>query len=115
MSSRAVSADPKEGCDYAREFLRGLGDAGVLGCGKHFPGLGEANLDTHHELPSDQQVASENYGIRISCPIAILRRQLPFVMVSHAAFPAVTTKPTPASLSKKWITDILRKKIGYAA
>src|ERR1019366_10738319 len=33
--------------------------------------------------------------------------------VSHAAFPAVTKDRTPASLSKKWITDILRKKIGY--
>src|ERR1700720_1131842 len=43
MSSRAVSADPKQVVIYAREFLRGLGDAGVLGCGKHFPGLGEAN------------------------------------------------------------------------
>ncbi len=35
------------------------------------------------------------------------------VMVSHAAFPAVTKERSPASLSKKWITDILRKKIGY--
>jgi len=35
------------------------------------------------------------------------------VMVSHAAFPAVTKTRVPASLSKKWITDILRKKIGY--
>ena len=48
MSSRAVSDDPKQVVAYAREFLRGLGDAGVLGCGKHFPGLGEAALDTHH-------------------------------------------------------------------
>jgi beta-N-acetylhexosaminidase len=42
-----------------------------------------------------------------------MRRELPFVMVSHAAFPAVTKERIPASLSKKWITDILRKKIGY--
>jgi beta-N-acetylhexosaminidase len=35
------------------------------------------------------------------------------VMVSHAAFPEVTEQRTPASLSRKWITDILRKKIGY--
>ena len=42
-----------------------------------------------------------------------MRRELPLVMVSHAAFPAVTKDKTPASLSKKWITDILRKKIGY--
>ena len=52
MGSRAVSANPKEVLVYAHEFLHGLNDAGVLGCGKHFPGLGEANLDTHHE--SDQ-------------------------------------------------------------
>ena len=42
-----------------------------------------------------------------------MRRELPFVMISHAAFPAVTKDRTPASLSKKWITDVLRKKIGY--
>ena len=35
------------------------------------------------------------------------------VMVSHAAYPQVTRRRTPASLSKKWITDILRKRIGY--
>jgi beta-N-acetylhexosaminidase len=46
-------------------------------------------------------------------PYCALRRELPMVMVSHAAFPAVTKKRTPASLSKKWITDILRKRIGY--
>src|SRR5213078_4870221 len=52
MSSRAVSADPKQVVLYAREFLAGLHSVGVIGTGKHFPGLGEANLDTHHELPS---------------------------------------------------------------
>src|SRR4051794_40701978 len=52
MSSRAVSADPKQVVVYAREFLAGLKQAGVIGCGKHFPGLGEANLDTHYDLPN---------------------------------------------------------------
>jgi beta-N-acetylhexosaminidase len=114
MSSRAVSADPKQVVIYAREFLRGLGDAGVLGCGKHFPGLGEATLDTHHELPSVDKPLRKLWEQDL-VPYRLLRRELPFVMVSHAAFPAVTkTKErTPASLSKKWITDILRKKIGY--
>src|SRR5208337_5445523 len=42
-----------------------------------------------------------------------LRRELPMVMVSHAAYPAVTGDRTPASLSKKWITGILRKRIRY--
>ncbi|MGA7080555.1 MAG: beta-N-acetylhexosaminidase [Terriglobales bacterium] len=112
LSSRAVSDDPKQVVAYAREFLRGLGDAGVLGCGKHFPGLGEATLDTHHELPSVDKPLRKMWDTDL-VPYRVLRRELPFVMVSHAAFPAVTKEQTPASLSKKWITDILRKKIGY--
>jgi len=127
MSSRAVSADPKEVVTYAREFLRGLSDAGVLGCGKHFPGLGEGNLDSHHHLPVIEKPLKKMW-VEDLMPYRTLRRELPFVMVSHGAFPSVTnsranmpsaTKTgtsndhTPASLSKKWITDILRKKIGY--
>jgi beta-N-acetylhexosaminidase len=112
MSSRAVSDDPKQVVVYAREFLRGLGDAGVLGCGKHFPGLGEAMLDTHLELPSVNKPLGKLWTQDL-VPYRTLRRVLPMVMVSHAAFPAVTNERTPASLSKKWITDILRKKIGY--
>ncbi|MGB8011706.1 MAG: beta-N-acetylhexosaminidase [Terriglobales bacterium] len=114
MSSRAVSDDPKQVVAYAREFLRGLADAGVLGCGKHFPGLGEATLDTHHELPSVNKPLRKLWEQDLVPYRALsLRRELPMVMVSHAAFPAVTKDRTPASLSKKWITDILRKKIGY--
>jgi beta-N-acetylhexosaminidase len=112
MGSRAVSADPKEVVTYALEFLRGLGEAGALGCGKHFPGLGAANLDTHHELPSVHKPLKNIWNEDL-VPYRTLRRELPLVMVSHAAFLAVTKERTPASLSKKWITDILRQKIGY--
>jgi beta-N-acetylhexosaminidase len=112
LGSRAVSEDPKQVAIYAREFLHGLGDARVTGCGKHFPGLGEANLDTHHELPSVEKPFRKIWSQDLE-PYRILKRHLRFVMVSHAAFPAVTKEKTPASLSKKWITDVLRQKIGY--
>jgi len=112
MSSRAVSDNPRQVIIYAREFLRGLSDAGVLGCGKHFPGLGEATLDTHHKLPSVEKPLRKLWEQDL-VPYRVLRRDLPMVMVSHAAFPAVTEKAIPASLSRRWITDILRKKIRY--
>jgi beta-N-acetylhexosaminidase len=112
MSSRSVSDDPNKVVIYSREFLRGLGNAGVLGCGKHFPGLGEATLDTHHELPSVDKPLRKMWEQDL-VPYRTMRRELPMVMVSHAAYPAVTKARTPASLSKKWITDILHKKIGY--
>jgi beta-N-acetylhexosaminidase len=112
MSSRLVSADPRETVVYAREFLAGLRQAGVLGSGKHFPGLGEGNLDSHHDLPVIEKSWKKLWEQDLA-PYRALRREFPFVMISHAAYPAVTRERTPASLSKKWITDILRKKIGY--
>ena len=48
-------------------------------------------------------------------PYRKLQRELPFVMVAHAAYPAGHRRQHPASLSKKWMNDILRKKIGYGA
>lgn len=112
MGSRAVSADPRETIVYVREFLRGLRDGGVLGCGKHFPGLGEGNLDSHHDLPVIAKSWKRLWAEDL-VPYRMLRRNYAFVMISHAAYPAVTGERTPASLSRKWISEVLRKKIGY--
>lgn len=112
MSSRAVSADPRQAVLYAREFLAGLQSVGVLGAAKHFPGLGEANLDTHHELPRVEKPWKKLWDEDLY-PYRTMRRELSMVLVGHAGYPAVTGDGTPASLSKKWITDVLRKKIGY--
>jgi beta-N-acetylhexosaminidase len=112
MSSRAVSPDPKETIIYVREFLKGLHEAGVLGCGKHFPGLGEGRLDSHTHLPVIEKSWKSLWAEDL-LPYRTLRRDYPIVMISHAAYPAVTKTNTPASQSKKWITDVLRKKIGY--
>jgi beta-N-acetylhexosaminidase len=112
MGSRAVSADPKQAILYARECLVGLKSAGVIGAGKHFPGLGEANLDTHHELPNVEK-SWKNLWAEDMVPYRTLRREFPMVLIGHASYPAVTPAGTPASLSKKWITDVLRNEIGY--
>ncbi|MFZ0732516.1 MAG: beta-N-acetylhexosaminidase [Candidatus Sulfotelmatobacter sp.] len=112
MGSRAVSADPRQAAGYAREFLAGLKHAGVLGCGKHFPGLGEGKLDSHHELPVIEKPLNKMWTEDL-VPYRTLRRQLPLVMISHAAYPQVTRDKVPASLSKVWIADILRRRIGY--
>lgn len=110
LGSRAVSPHVKGTVAYAREFLQGLKDAGVLGCIKHFPGLGEARLDTHFELPtiskSWKKLWQEDLG-----PYRALK-SAPFVMVAHARYSAVDAA-APASLSQKWMGEVLRKKIGY--
>jgi beta-N-acetylhexosaminidase len=112
MSSRTVSADPMAASIYAHEFLAGLRSADVLGALKHFPGLGAANLDTHHQLPSVDKPWKQLWDEDLK-PYRVLRREAAMVLVGHAAYPAVTRDRTPASLSRKWISDIIRKKIGY--
>ena len=112
LTSRTSSADPKKVVAHAREFLRGLKAAKVLGCGKHFPGLGEANLDSHHSMPVVHK-SWKNLWAEDLWPYRELHRQIPFVMVAHASYPEVTKDALPASLSKQWMTDVLRKKIGY--
>src|ERR1700678_2405728 len=112
LSSRAVSENPRKVATYAREFLAGLRAANVLGCGKHFPGLGEGKLDSHHAPPLIEKSMKRLWAEDL-VPYRTLRRQLPLAMISHAAYPQVTHDQTPASLSKIWITDILRKRIGF--
>jgi len=112
MGPRTVSKDPSEVVRYAREFLTGLRDARVLGCGKHFPGLGGANLDSHHALPSVARTWKQVWDQDL-LPYRELRRAFPFVMVGHVSYPRITRDNTPASLSKKWIAGVLREEIGY--
>lgn len=112
MGPRTVSSDPRGVTRYAREFLTGLRSARILGCGKHFPGLGGAHLDSHQALPSVartwKQVCEQDL-----VPYRELQRSLPFVMAGHVLYPKIARGNTPASLSKKWITGVLREKIGF--
>jgi beta-N-acetylhexosaminidase len=112
LGPRTVSADPVETVRYAREFLGGLRDSGILGCGKHFPGLGGASLDSHHALPSIDK-SWERLWSEDLVPYRRMRKELSMVMVAHISYPNITGDGVPASLSKKWISDVLREKIGY--
>ena len=112
MSSRSVSDNPKDVVAYARGFLRGLKSTGVVGAGKHFPGLGEGNLDSHHDLPVIEKSLRRLWEEDL-VPYRVMKNELPMVLISHANYRDVTRDKLPASLSRKWITDILQKKIGY--
>ncbi len=113
LTTRTASSDPRHTVAFARAFLAGLAAADVLGCGKHFPGLGEASLDSHHAMPVISKSRKRLWNEDLY-PYRALRRQLPFVMVAHAAYPEVTHDQQPASLSANWMRAILRKQIGYS-
>jgi len=110
MTSRVVSGDPDQVIRYARYFLRGLARQGVLGCGKHFPGLGSGQVDSHHATPVIDKPLAGLWKDDL-LPYRQLAKQLPMVMVSHATYSA--SVPEPASVSAYWIREILIREIGY--
>lgn len=116
MRTRVVSEEPKAVVAYAEAFLTGLSKAGALGCGKHFPGLGGGALDSHHATPSIDRTWKQLWEEDL-LPYRKLHRALPFIMVSHAAYPAAfskpDTQPLPASISPFWIERVLRRRIGF--
>jgi beta-N-acetylhexosaminidase len=112
MGTRVVDAAPGGVVKYARGFLAGLASERVVGCGKHFPGLGGGTLDSHQETPSITR-SGKDIWLQDLTPYRQLRGELPMVMVNHAAYPKTPGGARPASVSPYWITTVLRKRIGY--
>jgi beta-N-acetylhexosaminidase len=112
LGTRCPATAPADVISYAREFLAGLKSRGIVGCGKHFPGLGGGTLDTHVETPAIGRNWEEMWSEDL-VPYRELRNDMPIVMMNHAAYPNTPGKELPASVSKFWIGQILRKRIGY--
>lgn len=112
MGTRAAAPDAAGVVRYALEFLAGLREQGVIGCGKHFPGLGSGTLDSHLATPQIHRNLRDLWREDLA-PYRELRDQLPMVMVNHAAYPNTPGKTLPASASRFWITRILRERVGY--
>jgi beta-N-acetylhexosaminidase len=112
MRTRVVSTDPANVIAYAREFIAGLQQHGIIACGKHFPGLGGGKLDSHQATPSISRTWTQIWEQDVE-PYRALRTALPLVMVNHAAYPKIEKPPRPASLSHFWIEEVLRGKLRY--
>lgn len=112
LGSRTAGANAAEVIAYAREFLAGVAAQGVISCGKHFPGLGGAAGNTHFVTPEIERTWPQMWDEDV-VPYRELHRAMPMIMMNHAAYPHTPGKNEPASASRFWITEILRKRIGY--
>jgi beta-N-acetylhexosaminidase len=112
MGTRVAAATVEGVVEYGRQFLAGLASQRIVGCGKHFPGLGGGTLDSHLETPSIHRTMSDLNREDLT-PYRELRNELPMIMVNHASYPKTPGGDRPASVSPYWITTVLRKQIGY--
>jgi beta-N-acetylhexosaminidase len=112
IANRSFGTTPQAVITHALAFWRGLGAAGVLGCGKHFPGHGDTTGDSHLELPVVVHPRDRLDRIELAPFAAAARAGLEAIMTAHVVFSAVDAT-LPATLSPAVLTGVLRGELGY--
>jgi len=110
IGDRAFHRDPEAVAALAVAYMSGMREAGMAAVAKHFPGHGAVIADSHVALPVDRRKFVDlEADIRPYRPL--IENNLAGVMGAHVVFPAVD--PLPASLSKRWISGVLRGEMGF--
>jgi beta-N-acetylhexosaminidase len=113
IGPRAFSDDPIRTAALGAAYARGLAEAGVIATAKHFPGHGDTEMDSHGVLPVIR-IDEKTIWERELLPFRMLAAEgIPAIMSGHLAYPLVGGDYLPASLSRRFMTDILRGKIGF--
>jgi len=120
LFSRSFGRNSADVVSFAGAFLKTLQKNGVIGCLKHFPGLGASGVDSHEELPqitiSEDEIRNTDlfpYG-------ELIPNKAEMVMVAHAAYPKVRLQERdrdgrllPSTLSRNFVSELLRDELGF--
>ena len=112
IGDRAFATEPEAVARRALAFARGLDAAGVLACGKHFPGHGDTSTDSHLELPRIDHAWDRLEQIELLPFQRAAAAGLPMLMTAHVVFAALDAT-RPATLSPQVVTGLLRERLGY--
>jgi beta-N-acetylhexosaminidase len=113
LGPRAFSGNGHQVARCADAYVRALTSHGVLACGKHFPGLGAAQMMPRDDCLVVGKTMAELWREDL-VPYRELVDKLPLVMLSHCAYKAYDfDAPRPAMLSSAVVEGLLRVKLGY--
>ena len=114
INNRSFGEDKENVSAKSFEFMKGMQDAGVVACAKHFPGHGDTDVDSHYGLPIlnfdyNRLDSLEFYPFRV-----LSDKGVGSVMVAHLHVPSLDSRPNrPTSLSENAIKNILRDSLGF--
>lgn len=111
IGNRAFHRDPLVVAKLAQALIAGMAEAGMGCVGKHFPGHGYVEADSHHALPVDPRPFEAIWEEDIAPYRHRLGRQLAGVMPAHVVYPQVD--PQPAGFSAFWLKTVLRERLGF--
>lgn len=111
VGDRAYHRDPDTVATLARSVVEGMKDAGMAAVGKHFPGHGGVDVDTHHGVAIDRRTRADIEMADLVPFERLIRWGLAGIMPAHVLYADVDG--VPAGFSTVWLQDILRGRLGF--
>lgn len=111
IGDRAYHTEPEIIADLTHSFMTGMKTAGMAATGKHFPGHGHVEADSHVAIPVDEREFADIFAEDIVPFERMIHFGLAAIMPAHVIYPEVDDKP--AGFSPIWIKQILRKKLEF--
>lgn len=113
IGTRSFGDNPEKSGILGAAWANGSMTAGVIPTVKHFPGHGDTRFDSHISFPKIE-IDKKTFEERELVPFKyLIKRNVPAVMSGHLSFPKIDKTGAPASLSKYFLTDLLRKELGF--
>ncbi len=112
IGDRSLSSDPAGAARIGIAFAGGLLSRGIVPVGKHFPGHGASDADSHKELPVVRGTRKTLLSRDILPFRRAIRAGIPALMTAHVLYPAFD-REQPATLSGRILTDLLRRELRF--
>jgi len=114
LGIRTFGEDPTLAGQMAHALITGMQATGVAATAKHFPGIGDVGLDSHHQLPVIEHTRDRLESMELTPFRLAIRGGVKMVMSAHLAIPALAgNRELPATLSPLVMTDLLRGELGF--
>lgn len=114
INYRSFGEDPQNVCNKGWAYAKGMQDAGIIACAKHFPGHGDTDVDSHKDLPVINHSMERLRSVEFKPFQHLINQGVMSVMTAHLFIPAIDDRKNIAvSISDKAINGILRREMGF--
>ncbi|HEY9447316.1 MAG TPA: beta-N-acetylhexosaminidase [Burkholderiales bacterium] len=111
IGDRAFHVDPYAVSELARALIHGLKEGGMSAVGKHFPGHGHVQADSHVAVPVDERTYAQIEALDLVPFARLSQAGLGGIMPAHVIYPHVDDHP--AGFSQVWLKDVLRGRLRF--
>jgi beta-N-acetylhexosaminidase len=111
---RSFGEDKNKVAQLGVAYMKGMQDAGIMACAKHFPGHGDVDVDSHFDLPVINKSLAQLDSLELMPFKAMFKAGVGSVMIAHLYIPAIdNTANRATSISKNNVTELLKSQLGF--